>query len=202
MIRIRALIFEVFYWLGLRFLLRTQTLEIAMNRNTFGRFASALFATALFTAASPATAAPPPTASDLNQEVSAINSCGEFGLRITGTDSKARVKTFKNGMQITSGKGFLLTYTNLVSGKSVTFETNGYAERISAPDADGILTYTATGSNGLILYDTDESEVEGVDTPSAIQYTGRIEYTVDPATGVFTLISASGKQRDICAELE
>lgn len=120
---------------------------------------------------------------------------------VFGTDSKARVKTFKNGMQITSGKGYLLTYTNLESEESVTFETNGYAERISAPDADNVVTVTATGSNGLILYSTDESEVDGVGTPSAIQYTGRIKYTVDLDTGIFTLISASGKQRDICAEL-
>lgn len=64
-----------------------------------------------------------------------------------------------------------------------------------------VVTVTATGSNGLILFPSDVSTVEGVAAPSAIQYTGRIVYTVNVKTGLFTLISASGKQRDLCAEL-
>lgn len=162
----------------------------------------ALLTTALFAVSSAAVAAPPPIRSDLlPQEATAAQSCIDFGLRVTGTDAKARVKTFKNGKQIISGKGYLLTYTNLESKESITFETQGTAEITSAPDANNVVTVTATGSNGLILFDTDASEVPGVDTPSAIQYTGRIVYTVDLDTGVFTLISASGQRRDLCAEL-
>jgi len=37
--------------------------------------------------------------------------------------------------------------------------------------------------------------------PTTTQYIGRIVYNVDPATGIFTLVSTSGSQRDICAEL-
>lgn len=166
------------------------------------RFApAALLTAALLAVSSAAVAAPPPVRPDFTPEpVPAGEGCA-FELGITGTDAKARVKTFKNGREIISGKGFLLTYTNLDTGKSVTFPTNGTAQRTSAPDANNVVTITATGSNGLILFRLDESEVPGVDTPSAIQYTGRIVYTIDLDTGLFTLLSASGRQRDLCAEL-
>ncbi|MFF2345066.1 hypothetical protein [Pseudarthrobacter sp. NPDC058119] len=91
-----------------------------------------------------------------------------------------------------------MTYTNVKSGESLTFETNGSAEIISAPDADNVVTVTATGSYGLILFPSDLPQEL---TPSAIQYTGRIVYTVDLDTGVFTLLSSSGQQQDICAAL-
>lgn len=124
-----------------------------------------------------------------------------FPLRVSGTDAKARVKTFKNGSRITSGKGYLLTYTNVDTGNSVTFPTNGTSERVSAPNAENVVTVTATGSNGLILFSSDASEVSGVPAPSAIQYTGRIVFTVDLDDFKFTLVSVSGQQRDLCAEL-
>jgi hypothetical protein len=162
---------------------------------------SALLAAALLAVSSAAVAAPPPVRPDFNPPPVAAGDGCDFSLGITGTDAKARIKTFKNGSQITSGKGFLLTYTNLATGKSVTFETNGTSERISAPNADNVVTVTATGSNGLVLFSSDASEVPGVETPSAIQYTGRIVYTIDLDTGLFTLLSASGRQRDLCAEL-
>lgn len=168
------------------------------------RFAPpALLAAALLVVASTAVAAPPPVRPDLlPTSVPAGEGC-KFKLGIEGTDAKARIKTFANGRQIISGKGYLLTYTNLDSKKknSLTFETHGTSETTSAPDADNVVTVTATGSNGLILYSTDKSKVDSVKTPSAIQYTGRIVYTVDLDTGLFTLLSASGEQRDLCAEL-
>jgi hypothetical protein len=123
----------------------------------------------------------------------------EFPLHISGTGSNANIIEFENGRQIIAGRGYLLTYTNLDTGKSVTFESNGSVRRTSAPDEDNVVTVTATGSNGLVLFPSDASEISEV--PSAIQYTGRIVYTVDQDTGVFTLLSASGRQQDLCAEL-
>ena len=61
---------------------------------------------------------------------------------------------------------------------------------------DGTQTVVATGHNGLILFPTDLPA-----GPTTTHYIGRIVYTVDPATGVSTLISMSGSGRDICAEL-
>lgn len=157
-----------------------------------------VFTAVLLAGSSAAFAASPPIRSDLVPQVVPAGEGCDFKLLVEGTDAKARVKTFKNGRQITSGKGYLVTYTNVKTKESVTFETNGSAEIWSAPDADNIVTVTATGSNGLILFSTDlPSEL----TPSAIQYTGRIVYTIDLDTGLFTLISASGQQRDLCAEL-
>jgi hypothetical protein len=165
------------------------------------RFApTALLAAALLAVTSAAVAAPPPVRPDFTPEPILAGQGCNFKLGVVGTDAKARVKTFKNGREIISGKGFQLTYTNLDTGKSVTFPTNGTSQTTSAPVKD-VVTVTATGSNGLILFPSDVSTVEGVAAPSAIQYTGRIVYTVNVKTGLFTLISASGKQRDLCAEL-
>jgi hypothetical protein len=103
---------------------------------------------------------------------------------------------------ITAGKGVLLTYTNYgtdpdnpVAGKSVTIRTDGSVTWIVV-NPDGTLTFTATGHNGLILFPSDIPA-----GPTATQYIGRIVFNVDPTTGVFTLVSTSGSQRDICAEL-
>ena len=167
------------------------------------RFApSALLTAALLAGSSAAVAAPPPPRPDFPPDV--VVDPGEgcnFALGVAGTGAKARVKTFANGSQIISGKGYLLTYTNMDTGKSVTFETNGTSEHTSAPNADNVVTVTSRGSNGLILFSNDVSNVPGVAKPSAIQYTGRIVYTFDLVTGFTTLISASGTQRDLCAEL-
>jgi hypothetical protein len=162
---------------------------------------SALLSAALLAISSAAVAAPPPVRPNFTPEPIPANEGCDFKLGVIGTDAKARIKTFQNGREIISGKGFLLTYTNLETGKSVTFPTNGTSQRTSAPDANNVVTVTATGSNGLILFALDESEVPGVGHPSAIQYTGRIVYTINRTTGVFTLLSASGRQRDLCAEL-
>ena len=60
---------------------------------------------------------------------------------------------------------------------------------------DGTTTVTSTGHNGLILFPTDVPAA-----PSTTQYVGRIVYTVDES-GVFTLVSTSGRSTDICAAL-
>lgn len=166
------------------------------------RYRIALLTAVLLASSSAAVAAPPPVRPDFTPPpIPAGEGCA-FALGVTGTDAKARVKTFKNGREIVSGKGYQLTYTNLDTGKSISFPTNGTSQQTSPPDANDVITVTATGSNGLILFSTDVSSVPGVPAPSAIQYTGRIVYTIDLTTGLFTLLSASGKQRNLCAELE
>jgi hypothetical protein len=95
-----------------------------------------------------------------------------------------------------AGKGVLLTYTNLDTGESVTIRTDGSVASTRV-NADGTLTVTATGHNGLILFPTDIPA-----GPTTTHYIGKLVYDIDPVTGVFTLVSSSGQQRDICAELE
>jgi autotransporter passenger strand-loop-strand repeat protein len=94
-----------------------------------------------------------------------------------------------------AGKGFLLTYTNLDTGNSVTIRTDGSVSKTTV-NPDGTQTVSAAGHNGLILFPTDVPA-----GPTTTHYIGRIIYNVDPATGVFTLVSTTGSRRDICAEL-
>ena len=105
---------------------------------------------------------------------------------------------------ITAGKGVDLTYTNYgtepidsnpVAGESVTVKTAGSVTK-TVFNPDGTLTMTGTGHNGLILFPTDIPA-----GPTTTHYIGRIVFNVDPTTGVFTLLSTTGQERDICAEL-
>jgi WD40 repeat protein len=144
------------------------------------------------------TAAQPASADEFN--FPAGQACQDFGLRLERTGGNLQTVTFtdKNGNDVTlvAGKGFLLTYTNLNSGKSVTIRTDGSVSstRIS-PDKKTFIV-TATGHNGLILFPEDVPA-----GPTTTQYIGRIVYTIDAETGVFTLLRTSGSARDICAEL-
>lgn len=133
--------------------------------------------------------------------------CPDFilGLSATGSDPLVREFTDKQGnvvRTISVGNDVVLTYTNygtdpenLVAGESITFKTAGSVTRTEI-DEDGTLTVTGTGHNGLILFPSDVPAGS-----TATQYVGRIVYNVDPVTGVFTLVSTSGRQVDICAAL-
>jgi hypothetical protein len=132
----------------------------------------------------------------------------EFNLGYAPTGGKLHTKEFTDAdgnvvRSITAGKGVVIKYTNYgsdpehpVAGKSVTIRTDGsVAQTVTNPD--GTLTVTATGHNGLILFPSDVPK-----GPSTLHYIGRLVYIVDPATGVFTFVSSTGPQRDICAELK
>lgn len=130
----------------------------------------------------------------------------EFNLGVSWTGGNLHTQEFtdKNGEVVrflTAGKGVLLTYTNYgfkkkpVEGESITIRTDGsVTETVVNPD--GTLTVTATGHNGLIMFPTDEPP-----GPSTTHYIGKIVFNIDPATGVFTLVSTSGSELDVCAEL-
>jgi hypothetical protein len=133
--------------------------------------------------------------------------CADFNLGLSGAGGKLHTKEFFDAdgnlvRILTAGKGVLLTYTNYgtdpdnpLAGESITFRTDGSVTEIEV-NPDGTLTYTATGHNGLVLYPGDVPA-----GPSATQYVGKIVFTVDPATGIFTLVSTSGSAVDVCAEL-
>jgi hypothetical protein len=156
--------------------------------------------------AAPPTPAPTPTAVFLPVGTDSAG-CPDFNLGISWSGGNLHTKEFtdKGGNVvriITAGKGFDVTYTNLgtdpdnpVEGESVTVRTPGSVNKI-VNNPDGTQTVTATGHNGLVLFPTDVPA-----GPTTTHYIGRIVYNVDPATGVFTLVSTTGQQRDICAEL-
>lgn len=124
----------------------------------------------------------------------------EFTLSLEQTGGNLHTKEFfdKNGNLvkiITAGKGTVNTYTNVDTGESISINTAGSVSK-TVVNPDGTLTVTATGHNGLILFPTDVPA-----GPSTVQYTGKIVYNVDPATGIFTLVSTSGRSINICDEL-
>jgi hypothetical protein len=158
-------------------------------------------ALALASAVAVATAAPAAAApvGDLHLDLPAGLACATFDLHVDGTGSKQKAKTFtdQDGNQvkvITAGKGYDLTFTNVASGESISFPSNGSVQRITFNE-DGTQTVQATGHNVVILFPTDVPA-----GPSTTLYTGRLVYTVDGA-GNFTVQSTSGPTTDICALL-
>jgi hypothetical protein len=170
---------------------------------------SALLATALLAVSPAAIAAPPvkggnPTDIEAGTIVPAGEGCS-FPLLLEGTGSKANIKIFHDESggivrKITAGRGYTLTYTRLDELgnrlKSLNFRPTGSVQKVSyAPD--GTQTVTATGTNGLVLFSND---LPPEAAPSAVQYNGRIVFTIAP-NGTFTLLSTSGTRTDICAAL-
>jgi len=96
---------------------------------------------------------------------------------------------------LTAGKGNTLVFTNMTSGERLSLKPNGAVEHVTF-NPDGTETWVVTGHNVLILFPTDVPA-----GPSTTQYVGRVVFTVDPTTGVFTLQSVSGNSTDICAAL-
>jgi hypothetical protein len=133
--------------------------------------------------------------------------CRTFNLGIEASGGNLVTREFTDAEGnvvriITAGKGVDLTWTNYgtdpdnpVAGESVTVKTAGSVMK-TVFNSDGTQTVTGTGHNGLVLFPTDIPA-----GPTTTQYIGRIVYTVDPTTGVFTLLSTTGQERDICAEL-
>jgi hypothetical protein len=168
-------------------------MKAMIRRTLYSLIPAAVLAALTLTAAQPASA-------DSDLMLPAGTACQDFDLELVSTGGNLHMKTFtdKDGNDVrflSAGKGVLLTYINLNSGKFVKIRTDG-SVMSTRVNSDGTLTVTATGHNGLILFPSDVPA-----GPTTTQYIGRIVYTVDPATGVFTLLSTSGSARDICAEL-
>jgi hypothetical protein len=133
--------------------------------------------------------------------------CPDFNVGLATTGGPVVEKTFnyKDGSVrfLSVGKGVVVTWTNYgpdpanpVAGKSVAIKTSGSVTSTKISPDGTQATVTATGHNGLVLFPSDLPA-----GPTTTQYIGRIVYTVDLPTGTFTLLSTSGSERDICAEL-
>lgn len=123
-----------------------------------------------------------------------------FPLRFqaTGTPPETKVFTDKEGnpvKSITAGKGVQLTFTNVTSGATLSLKANGSVTKQTF-NPDGTTTFVTTGHNVLILFPSDVPP-----GPTTTLYVGRVVFTVDNSTGVFTLLGTSGKSTDICAVL-
>lgn len=124
--------------------------------------------------------------------------CADFDVLLSGVADKRAIKTLDNGVVIEAGNGWDLTFTRLDSNggavRTVEFLSNGSVNKSTT--TGNITTFQSTGKNVLILFPTDVPA-----GPSSTLYTGRLVYTVDNTTGVFTVVSSSGQTTDICALL-
>lgn len=123
-----------------------------------------------------------------------------FGLSFTATRSNGIHREFadKNSNVVrllSASKGFDLTFTNVCPGSMLRSKPNGPVSRTTI-NPDGTQTVTITGHNVFILFPTDVPA-----GPSTIHYVGRLIYSVDPSTGVFTVKGSSGRQVNIRAVL-
>ncbi|AXJ10242.1 hypothetical protein CFN17_11910 [Arthrobacter sp. PM3] len=109
-----------------------------------------------------------------------------------------KVTREKNGFirTVAGGDGFILTFTNVKTGKAITVPTNGSVTHTLAPKppATGTTTFTLTGQNVFIYFPTDTGGAR------TILYTGKAVITND-ANGKSTFQSASGTQRNLCDAL-
>lgn len=139
-------------------------------------------------------------APDFSLDLPAGLACPDFDLRVEITGGVQVNKEFmdKSGNTVrtlSAGKGSALNFINLNTGAALLVKPNGSVSQ-SRYGADGTQTVQSTGHNVLILFPSDVPA-----GPSTKQYVGRITYTIDPSSGVFTLRSVSGKSTDICAAL-
>lgn len=130
----------------------------------------------------------------------ADQACPGFALGFLSEGARKPVKEFKDSAgnvvrTIESGKGKGLTFKNLSTGSTYVVRANGSVTK-SVVNSDGTVTYTNTGHTGLILFPTDVPA-----GPTTTLYIGRMIYSVDPSTGVFTFLGSNGRQFDVCALL-
>jgi hypothetical protein len=122
-----------------------------------------------------------------------------FPWRIEGGEFPPERKTFTdpNGNPITvlAGKSGAVTYTNLDTNKSLTFQSRGTALRITER-SDGTQLLEFSGNVGIILFPSDVPA-----GPSTTQINGRLVLSFDPATGFTVVLKQVGNQIDVCARL-
>ena len=164
-----------------------------MNRRMRRLAPATMLAALMLAGAQPASAANFPTSDPLP-------GCEDFDITVSGTNGNQTTKVIreKNGFirTVTGGDGFVLTFTNVETGKSITVPTNGSVTHILAPKppASGTTTFTLTGQNVFIFFPSDTGGAR------TILYTGRAVITND-SEGKSTFRSATGKQRNLCDAL-
>ena len=122
-----------------------------------------------------------------------------FGLDLDGVDNRV-VHDFTdvdgNDVQLITGLAGPVTFTNAESGATLTLPARGAAWKIvTSPDGNAS-TFTATGHFVLILFPTDNPA-----GPSTTLYVGRVVFTIDNSSGVFTLQETRGTATDLCEAL-
>lgn len=151
---------------------------------------AAMLAALVLAGAQPASAADFPTSDPLP-------GCPDFDITVSGTKGNQTVKVIreKNGFirTVTGGDGFILTFTNVETGKTVTVSTEGSVTHTTV-HPNKTTTFTLTGQNVFIFFPTDTGGAR------TILYTGNAVITND-AKGKSTFQEASGQQTNLCDAL-
>ena len=156
------------------------------------RLGAATFGLAVILWSSPATAQ--------TFDFPAGTACNDFNLRIVSVGGHQVQKTFKDTKNnvvrtLSAGTGGQLTFTNLATNATLALPSNGAVQRTSTQDGN-LYMWVTTGHNLLILFPTDVPA-----GPTTTLYVGQVVFTVDNASGIFTLLGTHGKSTDICATL-
>lgn len=165
----------------------------------------AVLAAALIAPAMPASAAGPEVP-ELPSYIPVGYACPDFNLGFTWSGGKAWSRAFfdQDGFvtrTMAHTTGTEVTYINYgsdplnpVAGKTFTFRMSGSGVHTEGgPEGQ---TITLTGDNYLTLMGPDVPD--GVSTTL---HTGRVVFTFDNTTGALELVSSSGKEIDLCAQL-
>jgi hypothetical protein len=122
----------------------------------------------------------------------------EFGVDFVGVDNR-KVHEFTdadgNVVRLIAGLAGPVTFTNADTGTMLTLPANGAAWKILNPNGP-TSTFMTMGHLVLILFPSDVPA-----GPSTTLYVGRVVFTVDNTTGVFTLQETRGTATDLCAAL-
>jgi hypothetical protein len=93
-----------------------------------------------------------------------------------------------------AGSTGTLTLVNLDTDESISFRSKGVGQ--TEVSEGGTTTVSTGGQLLLVLFPNEPGG------PSTTLYTGRVVYTVDETTGIFTVQSTTGQAVDVCAALE
>jgi hypothetical protein len=128
--------------------------------------------------------------------------CSDFEVRLEVSGGKRNTRTFTDAdgdiVTMTTGAAESVVLTNGETGESVTVGSRG--ARTKTTVRDGITTVEQTGNLVLVLFPSDVGGEE-LPVPSTTFISGRTVFTIDDATGVFTLQQVSGRTTDLCAVL-
>lgn len=165
----------------------------------------AVLAAALLVPALPASASGPEVP-EAPSYIPVGYACPDFNLGFTWEGGKAwsRAFTDKDGFvtrTMSHSSGTVVTFINYgtdplnpVAGKTFTFKMSGSGVHTEAtPEGQ---TITLTGDNYLTQMGTDVPD--GVSTTL---HTGRVVFTVENTTGALEVVSSSGRELDLCAQL-
>jgi hypothetical protein len=122
-----------------------------------------------------------------------------FPLTVDGVDNR-KVHDFTdangNDVLLFTGLAGPVSFTNTETEASLTLQAKGAMWRLVTTPDGLTTTFTATGHFVLVLFPTDVPA-----GPSTTYYVGRVVFSIDNLTGVFTLLETRGTATDLCAAL-